>query len=68
MAGKIIRVTMFKLPSKENQQKMMGLYKVLSETARKVYRSSLCPPHPRLSSFVPGLLLSVSRQLTVRCM
>ncbi|KIN01562.1 hypothetical protein OIDMADRAFT_19345 [Oidiodendron maius Zn] len=35
MAGKIIRVTMFKLPSKENQQKMIGLYKVLSETARK---------------------------------
>jgi hypothetical protein len=36
MAGKIIRITMFKLPSKENQQKMIGLYKTLSETARKV--------------------------------
>jgi hypothetical protein len=37
MAGKIIRVTMFKLPSKENQLKLAAFYKTLSETARKVY-------------------------------
>jgi hypothetical protein len=48
MAGKIIRVTMFKLPSKESQQKMIGLYKTLSETARKVYLQLSPQPHPRL--------------------
>lgn len=37
MAGKIIRITMFKLPSKDNQQKLVGLYKTMSTTARKVY-------------------------------
>ncbi|KAK0110023.1 hypothetical protein ONS95_002684 [Cadophora gregata] len=35
MAGKTIRVTMFKIPSKENQQKLLGLYKILSQTAKK---------------------------------
>ncbi|CZT50962.1 related to stress responsive A/B barrel domain protein [Rhynchosporium secalis] len=35
MASNTVRVTMFKLPSKEDQQKLLGLYKTLSETARK---------------------------------
>jgi hypothetical protein len=41
MSGKIIRITMFKVPSKASQQKMIGLYKALSESARKV-----CPQRP----------------------
>ncbi|KAH6710752.1 hypothetical protein BKA61DRAFT_612343 [Leptodontidium sp. MPI-SDFR-AT-0119] len=35
MASKTIRVTMFKIPSKENQQKLLSLYKTLSQTAKK---------------------------------
>lgn len=35
MAAKTIRVTMFKIPSKENQQKLLRLYKTLSQTAKK---------------------------------
>ncbi|CZR51728.1 related to stress responsive A/B barrel domain protein [Phialocephala subalpina] len=35
MASKIVRITMFKLPSKEDQKKLLGLYKTLSETATK---------------------------------
>ncbi|KAL2069232.1 hypothetical protein VTL71DRAFT_15570 [Oculimacula yallundae] len=35
MASKTIRVTMFKIPSKENQQKLLGLYRTLSATAKK---------------------------------
>ncbi|TAQ86274.1 hypothetical protein B7494_g5383 [Chlorociboria aeruginascens] len=31
----VVRVTMFKIPSKENQEKIMGNYKVLSATAVK---------------------------------
>ncbi|KAH7409531.1 hypothetical protein BKA64DRAFT_399601 [Cadophora sp. MPI-SDFR-AT-0126] len=35
MASKTVRVTMFKIPSKENQQKLLGLYRTLSQTAKK---------------------------------
>ncbi|PVH89061.1 hypothetical protein DL98DRAFT_161325 [Cadophora sp. DSE1049] len=35
MASKTIRVTMFKIPSRENQQKLLGLYKTLTQTAKK---------------------------------
>jgi hypothetical protein len=37
MTGKIIRITMFKVPLKENQIKLIELYKTLRENARKVY-------------------------------
>ncbi|KAG9240189.1 hypothetical protein BJ878DRAFT_527622 [Calycina marina] len=33
--SKLIRVTMFKLPSPESQQKLIGCYKALSQTASK---------------------------------
>ena len=36
MASKVIRVTMFKLPSTESQSKLISLYKTLSQTAKKV--------------------------------
>jgi hypothetical protein len=45
MSGKVIRITTFKLPSKESQQKMIGLYKALSESARKV-----CPQRPSVGA------------------
>jgi len=35
MASRIVRITMFKLPSKDDQQKLLGLYRTLSETATK---------------------------------
>jgi len=35
MASKVIRITMFKLPLKEDQQKLLGFYKTLSESAKK---------------------------------
>lgn len=35
MAG-IIRITMFKVPAKENQLKVLELYKTLTATATKV--------------------------------
>jgi len=35
MPGRIIRVTLFKVPSKESQEKIAENYKVLSETAVK---------------------------------
>jgi len=37
MSGRIIRVTMFKIPSKESQAKMVESYKTLSANAVKVY-------------------------------
>lgn len=47
MAGKIIRVTMFKIPSVEDQQKVIGLYKKLSTSQKKV---RLPPPLPKISN------------------
>ncbi|KAH8601404.1 hypothetical protein B0O99DRAFT_608841 [Bisporella sp. PMI_857] len=35
MASKVIRVTQFKIPSKENQSKIIELYKTLSKSANK---------------------------------
>jgi len=35
MAAKIIRITMFKIPSKENQAKFLDLYRTLASTATK---------------------------------
>lgn len=35
MASKVIRITMFKIPKKEDQQKIAGFYKLLSESANK---------------------------------
>lgn len=40
MATKVIRVTMFKIPSVENQHKFIELYKTLSATAVKVTTSN----------------------------
>ncbi|EKD14540.1 stress responsive A/B barrel domain-containing protein [Drepanopeziza brunnea f. sp. 'multigermtubi' MB_m1] len=37
MASKIIRVTMFKIPLAENQQKLLGCYKTLAATATKAH-------------------------------
>lgn len=58
MAGKIIRVTMFKLPSKKNQLKFIDLYKVLVATARKVPTYLLIPS----PGFLPHLSPTTSRR------
>jgi hypothetical protein len=39
MAG-IIRVTLFKIPAKENQAKLLDLYRTLAASAKKVFPSS----------------------------
>ena len=36
MAGKIIRITMFKIPSTDNQVKFLDLYRTMASTATKV--------------------------------
>jgi hypothetical protein len=42
MSGKVIRVTMFKIPTKESQAQMAENYKILSANAVKVFPRS--PP------------------------
>jgi hypothetical protein len=44
MSGPVIRVTMFKIPSTENQLKMAENYKTLSATATKVRQTTTSPP------------------------
>lgn len=40
MAGRVHRVTMFKLPSKEDQDKLLNQYKILGAEQQKVDRAN----------------------------
>jgi hypothetical protein len=46
MASKIIRITMFKIPSEENRAKFLDLYKMLASTATKVLSPLLAYQFP----------------------
>jgi hypothetical protein len=53
MAGKIIRVTMFKIPVVENQHKLSELYKTLSATAEKVNLLHCLFPYLPMKETIP---------------
>jgi hypothetical protein len=51
MSGSIIRVTLFKIPTKESQVKMAENYKTLSGSAVKVFHFPFLAPNPLSQSF-----------------
>jgi hypothetical protein len=62
MADRVHRVTMFKIASQEERDKLLAQYKVLGQTHEKVGNSSVCP---LVFSFVLQLLVVIPRRLHV---
>lgn len=62
MADRVHRVTMFKIASQEERDKLLAQYKILGQTHEKVGSSSVCRP---VLFFLLRLLVVLPRRLHV---